>query len=137
MVFSLNQVKYLPQNSLRTVCKRLIESRLKYCAAVWGSCGETLRHKVQRLQDRALSYRMFRDHGDCLRVQQLIDQQIAVTVFKSLNVCAFIGSSHAEHSQPFHRTFPVSHINTSSGQTSLQIAGYGILFLRMFGPLKQ
>ena len=26
-----------------------------------------------------------RNHDDCLRVQQLIDQQIAVTVFKSLN----------------------------------------------------
>ena len=107
--------EYLPQNSLRTVYKSLIESRLKYCAAVCGNCGATLKHKVQRLQDRALGTlstdRGNRNHDDCLRVQQLIDQEIAVTVFKSLSgdapnylkqMFVFIGSSHAQHSQPFH-----------------------------------
>ena len=88
-VFSLNQVKYLPQNYLRTVYKTLIESRLKFCSAVWGNCGATLKHEVQRLQGRALGIlstnRGNRNHDDCLRVQQLIDQEIAVTVFKSLN----------------------------------------------------
>ena len=91
-VFSLNQVKYLPQNSLRTVYKSLIESRLKYCAAVWGNCGATLKHKVQGLQDRTLGIlsteRGNRNYSDCLRVQQLIDQEIAVTVFKSITLKA-------------------------------------------------
>ena len=44
-VFSLNPVKYLPQNSLRTVYKSLTEFRLKYCVAVWGNCGEMLNRR--------------------------------------------------------------------------------------------
>ena len=78
----------LTPNYLRTVYKILIESRLKFCSAVWENCGATLKHKVQRLQGRALGIlstdRGNRNH-DCLRVQQLIDQDIAITVFKSLN----------------------------------------------------
>ena len=123
-VFSLNQLKYLPQNSLRTVYKSLIESRLKYCAAVWGNCGERLKRKVQRLQDRALgilstNHGGNRNHDDCLRVQQLIDQEIALTVFKSLNGDApnylkrmFVPLSEVHmHNirKPFHWTFPISH----------------------------
>ena len=70
--------------------------------AALGNYGEMLKHKVQRLQDRALrilsTHRENGNHDDCLRVQQLIDQEITVIVFKSingdspnyLNVCAFI-----------------------------------------------
>ena len=67
----------------------LIESRLNYCAAVWENCGKMLKHNVQRLQDRALgilsTFRENRNHDDCLSVQQLINQEIAVKVFKSFN----------------------------------------------------
>ena len=119
---------------------------------MWGNCGETLKHEVQRLQDRALGIlstdRGNRNHDDCLRVQQLIDQEIAVTVFKSLNGNAsnylkqmFVPLSevHTPNTRN-HSTglFPF-HTNTSSGQKSfaLQVAEFGIRFLRMFGPPKQ
>ena len=104
--------------------------------AVWGSCGEMLKHKVQRLQDRTLGIlstdRGNRNHDDCLRVQQLIDQEIAVTVFKSLNRNApnyltqmFVPLSEVHtHNARNHSTglFPF-HTNTSSGQASVAFAG--------------
>ena len=46
-VFSLNQVKYLPQNSLKIVYKSLIKSRLKYCVAVWRNGGATLKQSQE------------------------------------------------------------------------------------------
>ena len=134
-VFYLNRVKCVPQNSLRTVYKSLIESRIKYCASVWGNCGETLKHIVQRLQERALRLstdRENRNHHDCLRVHQLIDQQIAVIVFKSLNGDApnylkqmFVPLSEVHtHNTRNHSTglFPF-HTNTSAGQKSFAFAG--------------
>ena len=42
-----------PKKSLVTLYKSLVESRLGYCDTVWGNCGETLKNKLQRLQDRA------------------------------------------------------------------------------------
>ena len=130
-VFSLNQVKYLPPNSIRTVYKSLIEPILKYCAAVWGNCGKTLKHKVQRLQDRTLGIlskdRENRNHDDCLRVQQLIDQEIAVTVFKSLNgnapnylkqMFVHLSESHNYNTRNHSTGLFQFHTNTSSGQKS-------------------
>ena len=99
--------------------------------AVWGSCGETLNHKVQRLQDRTLGIlstdRGNRNHDDCLRVQQLIDQEIAVTVFKSLNRNApnyltqmFVPLSEVHtHNARNHSTgLPISHKYVFSYQTA-------------------
>ena len=121
------------------VYKSLIESRLKYCIAVWGNCGATLKHKVQRLQDRALgmlsTYRGNRNHDDCLRVQQLIDQEIAVALFKSLNgnrpnylkqMFVPLLEVHKDNTRN-HSTglFPF-HTNMSSGQKSFTFAGYRV-----------
>ena len=94
-----------------------------------GNCGETLKHKVHRLQDRALgilsTFRENRNRDDCLSVQQLIDQEIAVTVFKSLNLNApnylkemFMPLSEVHtHNTRNHFTglFPF-RTNTSSGK---------------------
>ena len=119
--------KYSPQNSLRTVYKSLIESRLKYCAAVWGNCGATLKRKVQRLQDRALGIlsidRGNRNHSDCL------DQEIAVTVFKSSpnyylkQMFVPLSEVHTLNTRN-HSTgrFPF-HTNTSSSQKTFAFAG--------------
>ena len=136
MITPLNQVKYLPQNSLRTVYESLIESRLKYCAALWRNCGATLKYKVQRLQDRALGIlstdRGNRNYDDCLRVQQLIDQEIAVTVFKSLNANTpnylkqmFVSllEVHTHNTHNYSTGLFPFHTNTSSGQKSFDFAG--------------
>ena len=68
---------------------------------------------------------------DCLRVQQLIDQEIAVTVFKSLNGDApnylkqmFMPLSEVHtHNTRNHSTgLSPFHTNTSSGQKSFAFA---------------
>ena len=137
-------MKYLPQNSLKTVYKSLIESRFNCSSALSGNCGKTLKHEVERLQDRALTTLYTdtenRNHDDCLRVQQLIDQQIAVTVFKSLNRDApkylkqmFVPLLQV-HTHHTHNHSAGLLIETA---LLLQVAEFGIPSLRMFGSLKQ
>ena len=147
-VSSFNQVKYLPQHSLRAVYKSLIESRLKYCATMWENCGESPESARQSTYD-VITDRENRNHDDCLRVQQLIDQQIEGMVFKFLSrdapnylkkMFVLLWEVHT-HNTLNHSTgrFPF-HTNKSSGQKKLYIcrlSGVGIPFLRMFGPLKQ
>ena len=45
---------YLPRASLITLYRTLIETHLRYCSVIWGQCGETLKDKLQALQNRAL-----------------------------------------------------------------------------------
>ena len=44
---------YLPKSSLITLYRTLIETHLRYCNVIWGQCGETLKDKLQTLQNRA------------------------------------------------------------------------------------
>ena len=52
-ISAIKQVNFLPKKSLVTLYQSLVESRLRYCNTAWGNCGETLKNKLQRLQDRA------------------------------------------------------------------------------------
>ena len=39
--------------ALHDVCYGIVQSHFDYCSVVWGSCGKSLRDKLQRLQNRA------------------------------------------------------------------------------------
>ena len=139
-VFSLNQVKYLPQ-----------KSRLKYCAAVWRNGEATLKHKVKHKTEHMGILSTDggnRNHGDCLRVHQLIDQEIAIslqilewkcTKLPKANVCTF----YRTFTRTTLATIPLdfSHFTQIrllvKKALLLQVVGFGIPFLKMFGPPKQ
>ena len=82
-LFSMRQVKFLPNSSLLTTYRSLVESRLRYCNVVWGSCGTSLINKLQHLQNRTVELiHPESELGDIstafkeqsfLNVQQLID----------------------------------------------------------------
>ena len=96
---AIKHVNFLPQTALITLYQTLVESRLRYCNTVWGNCGNSLKSKRQKLQNRALraisktKYNcddpeaLLKEKG-WLNVQQLIDFDTAVMVHKSLNNCA-------------------------------------------------
>ena len=53
-LFSIKQIKFLPESSLVTTYRSPVESRLHHCDVVWGNCGSPLIEKLQRLQNRAI-----------------------------------------------------------------------------------
>ena len=56
----LRRIKpFVPQGSLVTLYKSLIQPYLDYCAPLWDTCGKTLREKLQILQNRAAYYRSY------------------------------------------------------------------------------
>ena len=87
---------YLPRASLITLYRTLIETHLRYCSVIWGQCGETLKDKLQALQNRALrtiAGQKF-EHADhsrllvgygLLSVQNLIKMDMGICVYKILN----------------------------------------------------
>ena len=46
--------KFLPRETLRMLYLGLVEPHFTYCCSVWGSCGTVLRHKIGKLQNRAV-----------------------------------------------------------------------------------
>ena len=52
-ISAIKWVNFLLKKSLITLYQSLVESRLRYCNTVWGNCGETLKDKLQKLQNRA------------------------------------------------------------------------------------
>ena len=46
--------KTVPQHSLTTLYKTLIEPYFRYCSTVWGYCNDSLIKKLQTLQNRAV-----------------------------------------------------------------------------------
>ena len=44
---------FIPKESLLLLYHTLIEPHFKYCSIVWGQCSETLRDKLQTLQNKA------------------------------------------------------------------------------------
>ena len=95
-VTAIRHVNYLPQNTLITLCYSLVESRLQYCNTVWGNCNNSLKANLQRIQNRAARIIPHTKYGSVdseallkklgwLNVQQLIDCNTAVMVYKSIN----------------------------------------------------
>ena len=75
----------------------LVEPHFRYCDIVWGQCNETLKNKLQTLQNRAtgiICNRRFEDVGDhqeilnqlgWLNVRQLYSLDLGIFVFKATN----------------------------------------------------
>ena len=97
-IYSIKLAKFLPRDSLLTLYHSLVESRLRYCCAVWGNCGDTLKTKLQKLQDRAVQIVSGNYMGlepekilqelNLLNVQQLIDFHSSIMIWKSKNELA-------------------------------------------------
>ena len=87
----------LPHESLTTLYVSLVEPHLRYCDIVWGQCNETLKDKLQTLQNRAarvICNRRFADVGDhqellnqlrWLNVRQLFSLDLWIFVLKAIN----------------------------------------------------
>ena len=45
--------QFIPEKSLLLLYQTLIDPCFRYCSTVWGQCGETLKDKLQALQNRA------------------------------------------------------------------------------------
>ena len=95
-ISAIKQANFLPKKSLVTIYQSLVESRLRYCNTVWGNCGETLKDKLQKLQNRAARVVTKTKYGSMepdvllknlgwLNVQQLIDLDTASMVHKAIN----------------------------------------------------
>ena len=95
-ISAIKQVNFLPQKSLVTLYQSLVESKLRYFNTVCGNCGETLKNKLQRLQDRAARVVTRTKYGSIepdvllqelgwLNVQQLIDLDTAAMVHKAIH----------------------------------------------------
>ena len=98
-ISAIKQANFLPKKSLVTLYQSLVESRLRCCNTVWGNCGETLKYKLQRLQDRAARVVTKTKYGSIepdvllqelgwLNVQQLIDIDTAAMVHKAIHKTA-------------------------------------------------
>ena len=98
-ISAIKQANFLPKKSLVTLYQSLVESRLRYCNTVWGNCGETLKNKLLRLQDRAAQVVTKNKYGSIepdvllqelrwLNVQQLVDLDTAAMVHKAIQKTA-------------------------------------------------
>ena len=87
---------FIPKESLLLLYHTLIEPYFKYCSIVWGQCSETLRDKLQTLQNKAArTIAKVRydeaDHGKLLTdfgwlsVENLIKLDMGIFAYKELN----------------------------------------------------
>ena len=85
----------LTQNTLETLYTGVVEPHFRYCCSVWGNCGASERNHLQKLQNRAVriltnsSYdadarALLKDLG-LKKIQDLIDSETKIMVFKALN----------------------------------------------------
>ena len=87
---------FLPKSSLTTLYKTLVEPYFRYCNIVWGQYNETLKDKLQSLQNKAVrtiagqSYeytnhnRLLKEFG-WLSVRNLINLDMGVFMYKTQN----------------------------------------------------
>ena len=136
----------------------LVESRLRYCNTVWSNCGETLKDKLQKLQNRAarvvtktkycsIELDILLKNLGWLNVQQLINLDTASMVHKAINNVAPSYLSELFHKTKTvynhdtrgstHGLFP-KHSNLKYGQEALPalVVRYGIALIGMFRPPK-
>ena len=87
---------FIPKDFLRLLYHTLIESYCRYCSIVWGQCGETLKDKLQTLQNNAAQttawlryneakhYELLTEFG-WLSVRKLISLDTPIFVCKEIN----------------------------------------------------
>ena len=87
---------FIPRDSLLLLYHTLIEPYFRYCSYVWGQCGETLKDKLQTLQNRAAQttaklrydeanhFELLTEFG-WLSIRNLISLDTAIFVDKEIN----------------------------------------------------
>ena len=88
---------FLPPHSLLTLYRTLIEPYLRYCNTVWGQCSDTLKEKLQCLQNRVAraiavqrydeaNHRNILNDFEWLNIRHLIDYDLGVLLmYKTVN----------------------------------------------------
>ena len=86
---------FLPQASLKTLYTGIVEPHFRYCCSVWGCAGSTDTNQLQKLQNRAariITNSSFDTPSRPLiaelgwqTIEELIDNESKIMVFKSLN----------------------------------------------------
>ena len=89
---------FLTRDTLKTLYTGIVEPHFRYCCSVWGSCGATERKLLQKLQNRAariLTNSPFDADARPLlntlglkTIQEMIDTETTIMVFKALNSLA-------------------------------------------------
>ena len=84
-----------PQETLRQIYRGIVEPHFRYCCSVWGSCGESSRLTLQKLQNRAariVTNSSYDAPADALiqqlkwpNIAEIIKRETATIVYKSLN----------------------------------------------------
>ena len=87
--------RILPQETLGQTYSGIVEPHFRYCCSVWGSCGESRRFTLQKLQNRAariVTNSSYDAPADALtqklkwpNIAEIIKREIATIVYKSLN----------------------------------------------------
>ena len=87
--------KILPQETLSQIYSGIVEPHFRYCCSVWGSCGESRRLTLQKLQNRAariVTNSSYDAPADALiqrlnwpDIAEIIKRETATIVYKSLN----------------------------------------------------
>ena len=88
--------QFIPEKSLLLLYQTLIDPYFRYCSTVWGQCGETLKDKLQGLQNRAARSIAKVKYEDAdhlqlllkfgwLSVCSLISYEMGVFMYKTLN----------------------------------------------------
>ena len=87
---------FIPRDSLLLLYHTLIEPYFRYCSIIWGQCCETLKDKLQTLQNKAAQtiaklrydeanhYELLTEFG-CLNVRNLLSLDTAIFVYKEIN----------------------------------------------------
>ena len=93
-ISSIKIVSYIPTSALVNIYHSLVESKLRYCNAVWENCNLSLKNKLQILQSRAVRvisknytspFEQVLAELKLLNVQQSIDFDSAALIFKAQN----------------------------------------------------
>lgn len=136
----------IPQSALKCIVQALVLSVVRYCASVYGSCGATQLHRVQKIINfcaRVVTGRRRREHiSDVIpelgwyTAQQLIEYQTICTVRRILltssppQLLATIGPRAAtvhEHNTRRAGQYTLPLIRTESGRRRMNYRGVLLL----------
>ena len=134
----------IPEESLVTLYRTLVEPYLRYGNSVWGQCDKTHIRKLQTLQDKAArivtgnpceetDHVLLLKELQWLSVEKLIDNDNAVLVYKIRNGITpdhcgetynFEENTHSYDTRAAHSKFlQLNRYNSSYGQKSFSYAG--------------
>ena len=133
---------FIPQHSLQTLYRTMIEPYLRYCNIVWGQCNKTLLEKLQAAQNKAartIASLKSEDTNHCqiisqygwLNVKHLIYYDLGVFMYKTMNglspaISSFQNVKDIHQYQTRSATngnLYISDANTLAGQKAIPVAG--------------